>query len=380
MARSLRSAALVLAGCLLFHPLPAEALKGIAAGDAPPPFSLSDTSGTAFSLEYFQDSGGVLIFWSTWSPRSGEILEDFRAYHEELAPQGLKVLAVNVDGENLDSRRRSEIERFVEEKDLPFPVLLDGDLEAFAAYGVMAHPSSVVIGRDGRITYTLGGYPLSYREELKDNVLKVLGLYVEPEPPEVPSVGYVPGNGALQHYNMGLTLMDKGQPERALSAFRRARERDPSFLDPAVMIARLSLMEGDVEEAEGVIRSTDPASLNRDDLRFLLGYLMLVKGNEEKAEKAFLKLQERSPESGWGLWGLGMVALSLNDAGGALEKMEEAAALTPRLPEAEARVRAYLVGIWMRGDSAPREEGFLSLFPSLTDLRERYRKLFNQAG
>jgi tetratricopeptide (TPR) repeat protein len=174
--------------------------------------------------------------------------------------------------------------------------------------------------------------------------------------------------------------MDKGQPERALAAFRRARERDPSFLDPAVMIARLSLIEGDVEEAESVLRSADPALLNRDDLRFLLGYLMLVKGSEEKAEKAFLNLQRRSPESGWGLWGLGLVALSLDDAGGALEKMEAASALTPRLPEAEARVRTYLVGIWMRGDSAPREEGFLALFPSLTDLRDRYRKLFNQTG
>ena len=359
---------------------PVRALRDIESGQTPPPFTLTDGSGRKLSLEHFSDSPGAIIFWSTWSPRSVEILEDFRLYHEEYASRGLKVVAINVDGENLNTQRKADIRRYVEEMNLPFPVLLDENLEAFVAYGVMAHPSAVLLGRDGRVAYTLGGYPLTLREEMRENLLKVLGIAVEPEVPEVPSVGYVPGGGALQYYNLGKRLVAKSQPERARAAFRTALERDPSFLDPAVMIARLALLDGDVEEAEKVIRSADPDTVNRDDLRFLLGHMMLVKGKEEAAEKAFRRLQERSPSEGWGLWGLGLVALTRDDIAGALERMEEAAALRPAPIEAEALVRKHLVGIWLRGESDPREEGFLTLFPSLSDLRDRYRKLFDRAG
>lgn len=379
MRRSLLSVALA---ALIFLSLfsPVLALRDIEPGQPPPPFTLADGSGRTLSLAHFSDSPGAIIFWSTWSPRSVEILEDFRTYHEEYAPRGLKVVAINVDGENLSTQRKADIRRYVEGMNLPFPVLLDENLEAFVAYGVMAHPSSVLLGRDGRVAYTLGGYPLTLREELREHLLKVLGLAVEPEVPEVPSVGYVPGGGALQYYNLGKSLVAKNQPERARKAFRTALERDPSFLDPAVMIARLALLDGDVEEAEKVIRSADPGTINRDDLRFLLGHMMLVKGKEEAAEKAFLGLQERSPSEGWGLWGLGMVALTREDIAGALEKMEEAAVLRPAPLEAEALVRKHLVGIWLRGESDPLEEGFLVLFPSLSDQRDRYRKLFDHAG
>lgn len=358
---------------------PLQALREIESGQIPPPFTLADSSGGELSLEHFTGSPGAIIFWSTWSPRSAEILEDFRLYYEEYASRDLKVVAINVDGENLNTARKAEIRRYVEEMNLPFPVLLDENLEAFVAYGVMAHPSVVLLGRDGRVAYTMGGYPLSLREEVREHLLKILGIAVEPAVPEVPSVGYVPGGGALQYYNLGRNLVAKNQPERARKAFRTALERDPSFLDPAVMIARLALLEGNVEEAEMVVRSADPGTVNRDDLRFLLGHMMLVKGKVEAAEKAFLGLQERSPSEGWGTWGLGLVSLARGDIAGALEKMEEAAALRPAPLEAEALVRKYLVGIWLRGESDPREEGFLALFPSLSDLRDRYRRLFDRA-
>lgn len=364
---------------LIFLASPLQALREIESGQIPPPFTLADSSGGELSLEHFTGSPGAIIFWSTWSPRSAEILEDFRLYYEEYASRDLKVVAINVDGENLNTARKAEIRRYVEEMNLPFPVLLDENLEAFVAYGVMAHPSVVLLGRDGRVAYTMGGYPLSLREEVREHLLKILGIAVEPAVPEVPSVGYVPGGGALQYYNLGRNLVAKNQPERARKAFRTALERDPSFLDPAVMIARLALLEGNVEEAEMVVRSADPGTVNRDDLRFLLGHMMLVKGKVEAAEKAFLGLQERSPSEGWGTWGLGLVSLARGDIAGALEKMEEAAALRPAPLEAEALVRKYLVGIWLRGESDPREEGFLALFPSLSDLRDRYRRLFDRA-
>lgn len=359
---------------------PASALKTVAAGMAPLPFALPDRGEKSVSLEYLSGSPGVVFFWSTWSPRSAEMIDDMVDYHRRYAAAGLRIVAINVDGENLDQRRREEIRRYTEEKDPPFPVLFDRNLEAFAAYGVMAHPSAVVIDREGRITYTLGGYPPSLRDELKDNILKILDLYVETVATDLPDEGFVPADGALVHYNLGLSLVEKDQPERALAAFREATGRDPSFIEPAVMTARLSLAAGEIDKAEDFLRSIDPAVINRSDIRYLLGMMMLLKGKEAAAEKVFQSLEEKSPGEGWGKWGLGLVALSRDSGPAAAALMKEASSSQPDNLEAASYLRRYLVSYWQRGLPAPAGEELAFLFPNLQELRDRYRRMFRLDG
>jgi peroxiredoxin len=373
-------ALLFLGALCLLTPRAAPALTGVEAGRKAPPFSLADVSGKTYSLDYLAGSPGAVVFWSTWSPRSAEVLEDFREYHRLYAESGLRVIAVNIDGENLDRRRKAEVLAAVEESDLPFPVLLDERLEAFVAYGVMAHPSVVVVDREGLVSYTLGGYPLSLREELRDHLLKVLGLYVEPETPEVEPALPPRRIAALRHYRIGLSLQASGQSGRALKAFDRAAGEDPSFFEPAIMAARVSLSAGDPERAKELLRRIDAETLNRNDLRFLMGSLLFFKGNDAGAEKIFRRLAEKSPGEGWGPWGLGLVSLSRGDAESALDWMVKASSLLPESPEAEAYLRAYLKNAWLRGESPPQEEGLVALFPSLSELRERYRKMYRAGG
>jgi len=350
------------------------------AGRKAPPFSLADVSGRIYSLDHLAGSPGAVVFWSTWSPRSTEVLEDFREYHRLFADKGLRILAVNIDGENLDYRRKAEVLAAAAEGDFPFPVLLDDHLEAFVAYGVMAHPSVVLVDGEGRISYTLGGYPLSLREELKDHLLKILDLYVEPEMPEVEVALPARRIEALRHYRLGLALQAKGQPGRALQAFDRASGKDPSFFEPAIMAARVALSAGEPERAEDLLRRIDAETLNRNDLRFLMGSLLLFKENDVGAEKIFRRLAEKSPGEGWGPWGMGMVSLSRGDVESALDWMVQASSLLSESLEAEAYLRAYLKNAWIRGEAPPQEEKLVTLFPSLSELRERYRKMYRAGG
>ena len=168
----MRTTVLVLA--LLLVPTLARPLEGIEIGRAAPSFELSDHSGERFTEGDLKGGTGVLLFWSTWSPRSAEILEDFRGYHGKYAAEGLRVFAINCDHEGLTPPQRELISSYADEMDLPFPVLVDEFLEAYSAYGVMALPSAVVLDGDGRIAYALGGYPPTYRKELKESILKLL--------------------------------------------------------------------------------------------------------------------------------------------------------------------------------------------------------------
>jgi peroxiredoxin/Flp pilus assembly protein TadD len=360
-------------------PRGAAALMSLRPGEAPPAFVLSDLAGVPVDSAKLAGAPAVVLFWSTWSPRSAEMFEDFKRHASAYADKGLRIVAINIDGENLGPAQKEAIREYATGRGLPFPVLFDEGLRTFSAWGVMAHPTEVVLDKEGRIAYVLPGYPLSLREELEDEIRKALGVAAAPPPAAATSVGHVPQGMALQHYNLGRQLLAKGDPEKALEAFRRAAAADPGFLEAAVMTARVSLAFGSLDEAERLARQVGPETINRGDLRYLLGSLMLAKGDREAAERAFRGLQERLPREGWGEWGLGQTALARGDLAAALALFTAARALQADNPEGEAFVRRYFRDRWMRREQVAEEEGFIAVFPALGETRERYRKLYGAA-
>ena len=128
-------------------------------GDAPPPFALPDLAGKLVGSDALAGGASVVLFWSTWSPRSAEMFDDFKRHAAAYAGKGLKIVAINIDGENLGAAQKAAIREYAAARELPFPVLLDEGLTTFSAWGVMAHPTEVVLDAGGRIVYVLPGYP-----------------------------------------------------------------------------------------------------------------------------------------------------------------------------------------------------------------------------
>lgn len=361
----------------LAPPLEAAALTNLRPGDAPPPFALPDLEGRQFKSADLAGAPAAVLFWSTWSPRSAEMLEDFKRHAAAYGDKGLKLVAINIDGENLGSAQRAAIRAYAGARALPFPVLLDEGLITFSAWGIMAHPTEVVLGRDGRIAYVLPGYPLSLREELEEAIRKVLGVSVAAPPPPASSVGYVPQGMALQQFNLGRQLVAKRDFDKALAAFRRAAAADPGFLEAAVMTARISLANGDRAPAEQLAQQVSPEAIKRGDLRYLLGELALARGETDAAERAFQELRLQLPREGWGEWGLGQVTLARGDRAAALAFFRDALALQPSNPEGEAFVRKHFRDRWMRRETATEDDAYAAAFPALAEVRERFRNLFD---
>ncbi len=64
--------------------------------------------------------------------------------HQEFGGRGLAILAVNM------KEGREKVARWVKEKGVTVPVLLDLDGAVTAAYAVRGTPTVVLVGRDGR--------------------------------------------------------------------------------------------------------------------------------------------------------------------------------------------------------------------------------------
>ncbi len=126
-----------------------EAPASVKEGNPALDFSLPDLQGKMQTLP--RDKVVLLNFWATWCPPCRQEMPSMVALDKRLASRGLKIVAVSVD------RKRSDLENFVREFQIPFEVLHDAGSEVSRRYGVFRYPETFLIDRRGVIRHHLIG-------------------------------------------------------------------------------------------------------------------------------------------------------------------------------------------------------------------------------
>ncbi len=110
-----------------------------------PQFTLTSLDGATVSLSDYQGKVVLVNLWATWCPPCREEMPALQAFYEEYQANGFILIAID-QGETL-----KEVDPFVGEFGLTFPVWLDPASMAGAEFNTMNLPSSYVIDRSGRI-------------------------------------------------------------------------------------------------------------------------------------------------------------------------------------------------------------------------------------
>ncbi len=118
---------------------------GLGEGFLAPPFETTVYTGEAVSLDDYRGQVVVINFWATWCGPCRVEMPALQAAYEELADDGLEILAVN-RGELPD-----RIDGFREEFGLTFPLLLDQNETIATDYQVVSMPTTYVLDADGII-------------------------------------------------------------------------------------------------------------------------------------------------------------------------------------------------------------------------------------
>jgi peroxiredoxin len=117
-----------------------------------PECALEDVQGKRVKLEDFRGKVVLLDFWATWCHHCKGELPSLVKLYNEFKNSGFVVLAI-------DRREKKKIvQKYLEKKKLPFPVLLDTDGKVGNHYKVLALPDHFIIDRQGElIGRALGG-------------------------------------------------------------------------------------------------------------------------------------------------------------------------------------------------------------------------------
>ena len=117
-------------------------------------FILNSLKGESVSLNSFRKNKSVLLlFWTTWCPFCRDQLLVVKDKYLELKKNNLELLAINI-GES-----PNVVERFVNLRGLPYPVLLDRNSEAAKKFNVLGIPTYVLIDKNGNVLHNGNDFP-----------------------------------------------------------------------------------------------------------------------------------------------------------------------------------------------------------------------------
>ena len=124
--------------------------------EAAPDFKLLNLSGQQISLSGFRGKPVILFIWTTWCPFCRAELVDLQGRYKGMKQEGIELLAVDT-GET-----KEKVEKFLANKNMEFPVLLDSASGVANAYNIIGVPTLVLIDSQGKIRFQGNELPGNY--------------------------------------------------------------------------------------------------------------------------------------------------------------------------------------------------------------------------
>lgn len=125
-----------------------EASAGTDVGNAMPAYSAKYLDGKSFDLAAEKGNVVFLNVWATWCGPCRYEIPELQKLHEKYASRGFKVIGVSVDEGGADA-----VTQFVKDNKMTYPIALDAEGRIANVLRTTVLPTSVIIGRDGKILW-----------------------------------------------------------------------------------------------------------------------------------------------------------------------------------------------------------------------------------
>jgi peroxiredoxin len=141
--------------------------REVKVGRTPPDFTLKDSTGKPVRLSGYKGKVVVLNFWATWCGPCKTEIPWFIEFEKQFQSRGFTVLGVSMDEDGW-----KVINPYVAERKINYPIVLANEEVNESYGGIEALPTTLLIGRDGKVAFLHAG--LISREDYEKEIRKLL--------------------------------------------------------------------------------------------------------------------------------------------------------------------------------------------------------------
>jgi cytochrome c biogenesis protein CcmG, thiol:disulfide interchange protein DsbE len=147
-------------------------------GSRAPDYAALTLVGDTVELASFRGDVVLLNIWATWCPPCVREMPALQRLHEELEPQGLRIIAVSVDAAvgalGAFGQPGGDVAEFRDDFGITFTVLHDPSGRIQSLYQVNGLPTTYLIDRDGRIRRKVLGAAEWDEPRFADDIRRIL--------------------------------------------------------------------------------------------------------------------------------------------------------------------------------------------------------------
>jgi len=138
-------------------------------GATPPDFTVTspDSAATKVSSAGLQGKVVLIDFWATWCGPCREALPHIASVWKQYKDKGLQVLAVS-------SEDATTVSSFQSKEGIDVPMFLDPGQKMADAFGVTGFPTTLLIGKNGKVVYSVVGTGPGVEPEMDKAIAQAL--------------------------------------------------------------------------------------------------------------------------------------------------------------------------------------------------------------
>lgn len=270
-----------------------QAFRNLKVGEEAHAFTLQTTDGGVVDYAAPPEVLVVMAFVKQGHEKSEKVVKALNSLGPEFE-ETVQPLAVILNPEEGD------VNAWVAEMGLQFPVLLDADKEVYGLYGVMVAPEVGIIDPQGKLTHKIGGYTSEFPRELDRQMRTILGMEIKEDKSEAVAVDLPPERKqAMREVGKAKVLIKRKMTSKAIPQLQAAIKTDETYLEAFLLLSELLIDEGGEDklaEAEQHLKHVEKIEPSEQMVKVGLARIAAARGDTEEAAKILEKAAMISPK------------------------------------------------------------------------------------